>query len=171
MALVYSSGKGRICPVCGWPADDCKCSARNQTASVPEKVVAKLRLETKGRGGKSVSVIYDLPDNAAFLKTLCQELKRAKVVASEEVPTDVVTMNSVVRLKDLKKSNEMEITVVYPKDADLNSRKISVLAPVATAILGCKVGDEVEWPAPQGMLSYKIESIVYQPEAAGDLYL
>ena len=108
---------------------------------------------------------------AASVEGLCQELKRAKVVASEEVPTDVVTMNSVVRLKDLKKSNEMEITVVYPKDADLNSRKISVLAPVATAILGCKVGDEVEWPAPQGMLSYKIESIVYQPEAAGDLYL
>ena len=77
MALVYSSGKGRMCPVCGWPADDCKCSARNQTASVPDKLVAKLRLETKGRGGKAVSVIYDLPDNAAFLKTLCQDLKRA----------------------------------------------------------------------------------------------
>ena len=77
MALVYSSEKGRVCPVCGWPAADCRCSARNQTASVPDRLVAKLRLETKGRGGKAVSVIYDLPDNAAFLKTLCQELKRA----------------------------------------------------------------------------------------------
>ncbi len=109
--------------------------------------------------------------SAAAAEGLCKELKRAKVVASEEVPADVITMNSVVQLKDLKSGNLMEITVVYPKDADLTSRKISVLAPVATAILGCKVGDEVEWPAPQGMLSYKVESIVYQPEAAGDLYL
>lgn len=77
MALVYSSEKGRVCPACGWPVGDCKCSSRNQTAAVPDRIVAKLRLETKGRGGKAVSVIYDLPGNAAFLKTLCQELKRA----------------------------------------------------------------------------------------------
>ena len=77
MGLVYSSEKGRVCPKCGWPARDCKCSAANATASVPDRIVAKLRLETKGRGGKAVSVIYDLPENAAFLKTLCQELKRA----------------------------------------------------------------------------------------------
>lgn len=76
MALVYSTEKGRVCPVCGWPADDCKCSANNATASVPSKIVAKLRLEKKGRGGKSVTVIYDLPANAVFLKALCQELKR-----------------------------------------------------------------------------------------------
>lgn len=77
MALVYSSERGRVCPKCGWPANDCKCSAANATASVPDTIVAKLRLETKGRGGKAVSVIYDLPENAAFLKALCQELKRA----------------------------------------------------------------------------------------------
>jgi regulator of nucleoside diphosphate kinase len=108
---------------------------------------------------------------AASVDGLCKELKRAKVVASEEVPANVVTMNSVVRLKDMKTGNAMEITVVYPKDADLSTRKVSVLAPVATAILGCKIGDEVEWPAPQGMLSYKVESILYQPEASGDFYL
>ena len=108
---------------------------------------------------------------AAAVEGLCNELKRAKVVASEEVPVDVVTMNSLVRLQDTKTGNTMEITVVYPKDADLAARKVSVLAPVATAILGCKVGDEVEWPAPKGMLSYKVETILYQPEAAGDLYL
>lgn len=77
MGLVYSSEKGRVCPTCGWPANDCKCSTTNATASVPGKIVAKLRLETKGRGGKAVSVIYDLPENAAFLKALCQDLKRA----------------------------------------------------------------------------------------------
>ena len=77
MAVVYSTEKGRVCPGCGWPAADCKCSSRNASASVPDRVIAKLRLEKKGRGGKSVSVIYDLPDNAEFLKTLCQDLKRA----------------------------------------------------------------------------------------------
>lgn len=75
--LVYSSSGGRTCPVCGWPAGNCQCSATRASEAVPAKVVAKLRMEKKGRGGKTVSVVYDLPNNAAFLKDLCQELKRA----------------------------------------------------------------------------------------------
>jgi translation initiation factor 1 len=74
--LVYSSDRGRVCPGCGWPVDDCKCSSKTD-AAVPSRVVAKLRLEKKGRGGKNVTVVFDLPRNAAFLKELCQELKRA----------------------------------------------------------------------------------------------
>ncbi|MCJ8165675.1 nucleoside diphosphate kinase regulator [Pontibacter sp. E15-1] len=106
------------------------------------------------------------------VEALCKELKRAKVVPSEEIPVDVVTMNSFLRLRELKSSSVMEITITYPKDADLASRKISVLAPVATAILGCRVGDEIEWPAPNGStVTYKVEEILYQPEAAGDFYL
>lgn len=66
-----------MCPACGWPIDDCKCSATLARDRVPDCVVAKLRLETKGRGGKGVTIIYDLPRNAAFLKALCQDLKRA----------------------------------------------------------------------------------------------
>src|SRR5262249_52262005 len=75
---VYSTGSGSICAKCGWPVSDCKCSsqfARQQP--VPEKVVAKLRVEKSGRGGKTVTVVYDLPDNDAFLKQLATELKRA----------------------------------------------------------------------------------------------
>lgn len=75
--LVYSTDRGRICPTCGWSERDCKCSGRAATAAVPQKMVAKLRLEKQGRGGKSVTVIYDLPNNAQFLKELSQELKRA----------------------------------------------------------------------------------------------
>jgi translation initiation factor 1 len=74
--LVYSSGQGRICPKCGWPANDCKCSKGPADEAVPARVVAKLRMEKKGRGGKTVTVVYDLPQNAAFLKDLCQDLKR-----------------------------------------------------------------------------------------------
>ena len=73
---VYSTESGRICPTCGWPANDCKCSSTIFTEAVPNKVVAKLRIETKGRGGKTVTVVYDLPRNSAFLKELSQELKR-----------------------------------------------------------------------------------------------
>jgi translation initiation factor 1 len=75
--LVYSTGIGRICAGCGWPEHDCKCSSQRAPAeSVPDRIVAKLRMEKKGRGGKTVTVVYDLPRNAAFLKELCQELKK-----------------------------------------------------------------------------------------------
>jgi translation initiation factor 1 len=76
VSRVYSTGVGRICPKCGWPADDCKCSSNVSDQPVPAKVVAKLRVETKGRGGKTVTVVYDLPRNSDFLKDLSQELKR-----------------------------------------------------------------------------------------------
>ncbi len=75
--VVYSTGIGKVCPGCGWPVKDCKCSSkRHADESVPGRVVAKLRMEKKGRGGKTVTVVYDLPQNAAFLKELAQELKR-----------------------------------------------------------------------------------------------
>lgn len=75
MGLVYSSDKGRVCPKCGWPVDNCQCSTP-RPAAVPARVSAKLRMEKKGRGGKTVTVVYDLPANDEFLKDLCQELKR-----------------------------------------------------------------------------------------------
>ena len=75
--IVYSTEGGRVCPGCGWPARDCQCSTSAGTQSVPARIVAKLRMEKKGRGGKSVTVVDGLPRNAAFLKELCQELKRA----------------------------------------------------------------------------------------------
>ena len=75
--VVYSTGIGKVCPGCGWPVKDCKCSGkRTADESIPGRVVAKLRMEKKGRGGKTVTVVYDLPQNAAFLKELAQELKR-----------------------------------------------------------------------------------------------
>lgn len=75
--LVYSSDAGRMCPECGRPASNCRCSRAKQNQAVPVRVVAKLRIEKAGRGGKTVTVLYDLPRNADFLKGLCQELKRA----------------------------------------------------------------------------------------------
>jgi translation initiation factor 1 len=77
---VYSTGSGGVCPGCGWPQRDCKCSTHTADASVPARpgaIVAKLRMEKKGRGGKMVTVVDGLPNNAEFLKELSQELKRA----------------------------------------------------------------------------------------------
>ncbi len=76
--LVYSTASGRHCPKCGWPASKCQCSTRASVDQpLPARIVAKIRIEKAGRGGKTVTVIYDLPRNAAFLKDLCSELKRA----------------------------------------------------------------------------------------------
>jgi translation initiation factor 1 len=73
---VYSSAAGRICPGCGQPERGCKCAERS-SAPVPGRPVAKLRVEKAGRGGKTVTVVSGLPQNAAFLKDLAHDLKRA----------------------------------------------------------------------------------------------
>ena len=73
---VYATGAGRLCPECGAPIGDCRCAVGGDEA-VPVKIVATLRTEKAGRGGKTVTVVAGLPRNAGFLKTLCGELKRA----------------------------------------------------------------------------------------------
>lgn len=73
---VYSTGTGGKCPKCGWPQRSCACSTAKRDVPVPERITAKLRLEKKGRGGKTVTVLYDLPENEGFLKDLAQRLKR-----------------------------------------------------------------------------------------------
>jgi regulator of nucleoside diphosphate kinase len=102
---------------------------------------------------------------------LSEELKRAKRLPAEEIPVDVVTMNSRVHVKELKSGNEMEVTLVYPKNADVKAKKISVLAPLGAAILGYREGDQIEWSVPNYKFTYKIEKVLYQPEAAGDYHL
>ncbi|MFD2786756.1 nucleoside diphosphate kinase regulator [Hymenobacter rubripertinctus] len=97
---------------------------------------------------------------------LSSELHRATLVDSAAVPADVITMNSVVRLRELTSQMALEITLVYPKEADVARRKISILAPVATAVLGRRVGDNVTWPLPKGLATYQIEALLHQPEAA-----
>jgi translation initiation factor 1 len=75
--VVYSTEKGRVCPRCGWPEAKCQCSSnRAANEPLPSRIVAKLRMEKKGRGGKMVTAIDGLPRNDAFLKELAQELKR-----------------------------------------------------------------------------------------------
>src|SRR5262245_1590038 len=74
--LVYSTGGGRMCAGCGWPEGDWQWSRNTATEAVPARIVAKLRVEKNGRGGKTVTVVDNLPNNTLFLKELCQDLKR-----------------------------------------------------------------------------------------------
>jgi translation initiation factor 1 len=94
---VYTTDAGRMCPTCGWPVRQCKCSSQiARDEAVPARVVAKLRVEKSGRGGKTVTVIYDLPRNAAFLKELAAELKRGCGVGGA-VAADTVELQGDVR--------------------------------------------------------------------------
>jgi regulator of nucleoside diphosphate kinase len=101
------------------------------------------------------------------LAQLAGELARAQVVPSAQVPADVITMNSTVCLEDMESGEEMIYTLVFPKDADIDQGKISVLAPIGTAMLGYRVGDTLEWPVPGGISRLKVKQILYQPEASG----
>jgi regulator of nucleoside diphosphate kinase len=105
------------------------------------------------------------------LESLQDELDRAHVVEPTAVPHDVVTMNSRARLKDLETNEEKVYTLVFPSEANLEQQKISILAPIGTAILGYRVGDAVEWQVPGGIRKLRIEEILYQPEAAGQYNL
>jgi regulator of nucleoside diphosphate kinase len=103
-----------------------------------------------------------------YLTALRGELRRARNVNPPDVPRNVVTMNSKVRLRDLDTGEKETYTLVYPHEADVSAGRISVLAPVGTAIIGNRVGDTIEWPVPAGRRRLKVDAILYQPERAGN---
>lgn len=116
-------------------------------------------------------ILEALPHGTVGKEELETELERAEIVEPEEIPAIVVTMNSTVRFKVASSNEEFEYTLVYPKDADGSKHKISILAPVGSAMLGLKEGDEIEWPKPGGgSLTVHIDKIVYQPEREGLFY-
>lgn len=103
------------------------------------------------------------------LDALREEIERAQVVEPESVPGNVVTMNSIVRFVDEESGLESEVKLVFPGHADVESHRISVLAPVGSALLGLSVGDSIDWPLPNGRTRrMRVLALTYQPEAAGD---
>jgi regulator of nucleoside diphosphate kinase len=105
------------------------------------------------------------------LRGLREELLRAHTVSSAGIPPDVITMNSTVRLRDLDTDEVETYTLVYPRNADIWSDKLSILAPIGTAILGYRVGDVVSWPVPGGTRRLTVEEVLFQPERDGALNL
>lgn len=101
------------------------------------------------------------------LSVLEQELAQAVLVKPEEVPATVVTMNSEVEFVDLETDERQSLTIVFPALADIEARRVSVLAPLGTALIGRREGASVAWQTPRGPRQLQVARVVYQPEAAG----
>lgn len=109
--------------------------------------------------------------DTAEAEKLINELNSATILTPHEIPGDVVTMNSVVRISFVDSGKQLEFKIVYPNEANFKEKKVSIFSPVATALIGFKVGDLIEWMVPGGLTKIRIDEIVYQPEAAGDFAL
>jgi regulator of nucleoside diphosphate kinase len=107
-----------------------------------------------------------LPKDAEHLDALERELDGAVIAGSAEVPRELVTMKSRVRVLDLSNGRELVYQIVFPGEADVFRKRISVLAPIGMALLGRAAGAIVEWEVPSGMRRLLILEVEYQPEAA-----
>jgi regulator of nucleoside diphosphate kinase len=138
--------------------------AQPHTTLAPPLLLSRLDCER-------IEALLDSPAAAGTDTTaLCGELARATVVEPADMPADVVTMNSVVRMVDDASGAERELALVYPRDAGAPDR-VSILAPVGAALLGLRAGDAIDWPLPGGSTTrLRVLAIRYQPEAAGELH-
>ncbi|MAY58358.1 MULTISPECIES: nucleoside diphosphate kinase regulator [Pseudoalteromonas] len=132
----------------------------------PEIIISSLDAD------RLYALMESLPANSfAGEKELEAELGRANIVEPHEVPSTVVTMNSTVNFVVESTGEEFTLTLVYPKNIDSSGDKISILAPVGSALLGLSQGDQIEWPKPGGgLITVTIKEVTYQPERAGELH-
>lgn len=107
----------------------------------------------------------------AYLAELESELESAKVVSPREVPPDLITMNSVIRLRDLDTGQESVCALVFPRDAESKRENTSILSRLGTAIIGARVGDIITVHDRRVVKRHRVEALLYQPEAAGDYHL
>ena len=109
--------------------------------------------------------------SANDIERLIYELNRAKIMEPKQIPGDVITMHSIVKVKYIDNHKDFTLQLVYPEEANIKENKISIFAPIGIALLGYKKGDIISWRTPGGNVKIKIEDIIYQPEAAGDFQL
>lgn len=107
------------------------------------------------------------PKDRENLRVLEAELQRAILVKPSDVQPDVVTIHSRVVVKCGTNGERMDCTLVFPEEADAENGRISVVAPIGAALLGYRVGDRMTYKAPAGVKKLAIETILFQPEAAG----
>jgi regulator of nucleoside diphosphate kinase len=106
--------------------------------------------------GSNSKTAFD-PQNAEDLHA---ELKKAKLVNKDDFPSDVVGINSTVRVKDEDKGKIMEFTIVTPDRANIKEKRISVMAPIGTALIGFKKGQKVKWQVPSGKKTFTILEVI-----------
>lgn len=109
--------------------------------------------------------------NREIADRLMKELKYAKTFPQDKISDNIVTMNSRVLLREVASGREVEVTITYPQDADSREQKISVFSTIGVALLGCREGDITSWRVPGGIGRFKVEKVLYQPEAEGHYYL
>ncbi len=124
---------------------------RNQPIVITEVDAAKLR--------GLVAVMAHAQRDQGHLEELAVELERANVVSLDEVPGDVVTMHTRVEVSDLMTGERRELVLVFPGQADVAAQRVSVLAPMGTALLGYREGDEVDWIMPGGLRRLRIDKV------------
>lgn len=112
------------------------------------------------------TTLYSSAHNAAHRK-LREELDRAAVLDPAVFPADVVTLDSTVTFEDLATGEFEEYTITFPERADVDSKRISILAPIGTALIGCRVGDIVKWATPGGIRKLKVRHVT--PPAGASL--
>lgn len=137
-------------------------------ASRPPLLVSRLDVER-------IESLLELPEFQSLdTRALQDEIARAEVAEPWQLPNDVITMNSVVQVRvedDERAPHEHELTLVFPRDADAFAHRVSIFAPVGSALLGLRVGDAIDWPMPGGRdARLHVLGIRYQPEAAGQLH-
>lgn len=98
---------------------------------------------------------------------LLEELARAEFCSAESLPTDVVTMRSRVTFLDEESGEEHSVELVYPRAADMELGRVSVLTPVGAALIGLRRGSAIDWPNRLGALRRLTIVEVIQPEKAG----
>ncbi len=135
-------------------------------SSAPSITVTRLDMQ------RLEQLLDSLDEYTPAAEALEAELSRALVVGHEEVPAGVVTMNSRVHCREEASGKDYHLTLVYPKDVSAGEGRVSVLAPVGSALLGLSVGQQIDWPGPGGKpLKLVLLAVEYQPEAAGDFQL
>ncbi|HPI90586.1 MAG TPA: GreA/GreB family elongation factor [Spirochaetota bacterium] len=100
--------------------------------------------------------------------TLKQELHRAHKVSSLDIPSDYVTMNSIFEIKDKEELESRILNLVFPEEANSEQDRVSILSQIGTAVIGCRVGNVINWTTPGGLKKFVIINMIYQPEAAGN---
>ncbi len=98
-------------------------------------------------------------------RALEEEIERARIVPTDQIPPDVVTMQSRVRIVDMRTGEQLVYQIVYPHEANYAEKKISVLAPIGTAVLGYRAGTEIDWTVPSGTRRLRIEAVEHQPKS------
>ena len=109
--------------------------------------------------------------DAAMADLLLKELRSARTIPQDRISNNIVTMNSRVLLREISSGRQTDITITWPQEADSKARKVSLLSPIGIALLGCREGDITSWRVPGGVGRFRIEKVLYQPEAEGHFSL